>query len=134
MSRGSLVVNVNGSTLTAEVEYGKVLPCCPCPGLSGVHVQIVSSDLLMGHWVVTSVNSTFTVEQLPGFDESIPPDTFYTWHLVPADGLHLQPITQATGRNMFTYSFPEYGHYELSVIGNHTTGSFSAQIGIIAES
>ena len=83
---------------------------------------------------MASVSNTFTVEQKSEFDESIPPDTFYTWHMVPAFGLNLQSTDQTTGSNMFNYSFPKHGSYDLSVIGNHTAGSFSAQIGLIAES
>ena len=46
---------------------------------------------------MASVSNTFTVEQKSEFDESIPPDTFYTWHMVPAFGLNLQSTDQTTG-------------------------------------
>lgn len=101
---------------------------CFSPGAK--HVQIVSNGLQLGRWVEARASVTFTVEKLPSYHEDIPPDTFYTWHLVPAHGV---PPMEATG-SVFSYAFPTEGDYSLSVVGNHSAGSFSTQIQLSAES
>lgn len=97
-----------------------------------IHVQIVTSDdTLKGEWIIANVTTTFMVDIAANFSEVIPPDTFYTWHVVPATN-SLKPTT-VEGNSCLSYSFPLNGRYDLLVVGNHSAGSFSAQLLLRAE-
>lgn len=93
------------------------------------HVRIVSDGLKQKQWVQVGEMIIFRVEKVPSYHEDIPPDTFYTWHLVPANGL--PPVEMM--RREFNYTFLSEGDYALSVVGNHSAGSFSTQIRLNAE-
>ena len=96
------------------------------------HVQIVSIDnSLKGEWITANVTTTFTVEIASNLSEVIPPDTYYSWSIVPTNGL--MPTTQRGDGSHISYSFSLYGHYDVFVYGNHSAGSFSAQLTLHAE-
>ena len=96
--------------------------------LGAKHVKIVSLGWRRTNYVEVNVKTNFTV--VPATHEAIPSETTYRWHLVRvSDGKAIEGST-----SVFSYSYPRYGPYDLSVIGNHSTGSFSAQIRIEAES
>ena len=99
--------------------------------LGAKHVQIVSDGFVRGEWVVAGIATNFTVEVARNSSGIIPQDTYYSWLVVPASNV-LPPVTQ-TGHKMFSYSFPQHGHYDLIVVGNHSAGSFSAQHMLSAE-
>ena len=75
-----------------------------------------------------NVKTSFRVTAVS--DEAIPTETSYRWHIVSTDN----PIEFENNSPLLSYTFPSYGRYDLSVIGNHSAGSFSAQIAIEAES
>ena len=79
-------------------------------------------------YVEANAKTNFTV--IAATDEAIPSETTYRWHVVSME--HHVEFEQNT--TLLSYTFPFYGHYDLSVIGNHSAGSFSAQIRIEAES
>ena len=85
----------------------------------------------------------------------IPPDTHFAWHVVPVSGepLPLTPLppphcvhtltrTEAscfdslrmeTSDSTFSITFPCWGTYDVSVVGNHSAGSFAAQLSVKAQ-
>jgi hypothetical protein len=96
--------------------------------LGAKHVQIIAHGGRGGVYVEANAKTNFSV--IAATDESIPSETTYRWHVVSTDN-HIE-FEKNTA--LLSYTFPVYGHYDLSVIGNHSAGSFSAQIGIKAES
>ena len=59
----------------------------------------------------------------------IPSDTIFTWHVAGPGGVP----SYTTHTNTLTYSFPQQGSYDISVVGNHSAGAFAAQRHLIAE-
>ena len=91
-------------------------------------MKIVSDALKEDRYVEVNVASIFTAQATTG--EAIPDETTYVWHMVSAaNGVQFESTD-----NVFSYKFPRYGHYDLSVIGNHSAGVFADQIRIDAES
>lgn len=123
------------ATYHLEIYESKATPSCSTHIfistyiLDARHVQIVSDSQDLGQWVVANELTNFHVEKVAGFNEIIPSDTFYTWHVVPPSGLN--PVTQRG--SPFRYGFPRSGVYDLTVVGNHSSGSFSTQIHLTAE-
>lgn len=99
-------------------------------GATQVHIVNID-DSAKGDWVAANVTTTFAVEVAANLSEVIPPDTYYYWNIVPMNGL--MPMTQEGNTHLVTYSFPLHGRYDVSVHGNHSTGSFSAQLILHAE-
>ena len=96
--------------------------------LGAKHVQIKTLGGRGGIYVEVNVKTNFSVTAMSG--EAIPTETSYRWHIVSTDN----NINFENNSPLLSYTFPSYGHYDLSVIGNHSAGSFSAQIAIEAES
>ena len=92
------------------------------------HVSIVAIGGRGDNYVEANAKTNFTVQPVTG--EAIPRETSYRWHVVST--VHDIEFEQSTA--LLSYTFPYYGLYNLSVIGNHSAGSFSAQIRIEAES
>ena len=91
-------------------------------------MKIISDALKEDGYVEVNVATIFTAQATTG--EAIPDETTYVWHMVSAaNGVQFESTD-----NVFSYKFPRYGHYDLSVIGNHSAGVFADQIRIDAES
>ena len=114
-------------------------------------MQIISAALIRDLYVKTNQVAEFNVMSANDSGH-IPPDTHYTWHMIPGESA--PPLSliitsshtpagpavscanatrDETLSNVYQVTFPCYGVYDVSVVGNHSAGSFVAQLHIIAE-